>query len=368
MENVSQILLRNEAKLPAGPLLLINPPRDALAQQLSRVELPVRCVTQDFGDFAWLRETGIKVAFEAVPTLHGNERWVVLFLPREKQRLAMLLHALADAMAPGSTLWLVGENKGGIKSAPRHLRKFFDRVTALDNARHCGLLEACGPTPEQPFTLAQYLTAWSTHYAGREIALRSLPGIFAHGRLDPGTAMLLEVLERLRPQGRILDFACGSGVVGIALLAAAEHSSLTLLDSSALAIESSRQSLEANRLRAQLLPSDGLAELAAASPAPYDWIVSNPPFHRGVASDLDVAADFFRCAGTFLAENGRIVIVFNRHLPYSRWLHQRFDAVECLAENDEYVVIQARVLRKSGKRTSGRAASAPQRRGMDQSK
>ena len=292
------------------------------------------------------------MAFEAVPTLHGNERWVVLFLPREKQRLAMLLHALADAMAPGSTLWLVGENKGGIKSAPRHLRKFFDRVTALDNARHCGLLEACGPTPEQPFTLAQYLTAWSTHYAGREIALRSLPGVFAHGRLDPGTAMLLEVLERLRPQGRILDFACGSGVVGIALLAAAEHSSLTLLDSSALAIESSRQSLEANRLRAQLLPSDGLAELAAASPAPYDWIVSNPPFHRGVASDLDVAADFFRCAGTFLTENGKIVIVFNRHLPYSRWLHQRFDAVERLAENDEYVVIQARVLRKSGKRTS----------------
>ena len=51
MENVSQILLRNEAKLPAGPLLLINPPRDALAQQLSRVERPVRCVTQDFGDF-----------------------------------------------------------------------------------------------------------------------------------------------------------------------------------------------------------------------------------------------------------------------------------------------------------------------------
>ena len=368
MENVSQILLRNEAKLPAGPLLLINPPRDALAQQLVRVDRPVRCVTQDFGDFAWLRETGARVSFEAVPALNGDERWVVLFLPREKQRLAMLLHALADGMAPGSTLWLAGENQGGIKSAPRHLRKFFDRVTALDNARHCGLLEACGPTPEQPFTLAHYMTTWSTQYAGREITLCSLPGVFAHGRLDPGTALLLEVLEHLRPQGRVLDFACGCGVVGVALLAAAEHSSLTLLDSSALAIESSRQSLEANRLGAKLLPSDGLAELAAASPAPYDWIVSNPPFHRGVASDLDVAADFFRRAGTFLTENGRIVIVFNRHLPYSRWLQQGFDAVERLAENDEYIVVQARMLRKSGKRTSERAPSAPQRKGMDQFK
>jgi hypothetical protein len=99
MENVSQILLRNEAKLPADPLLLINPPRDTLAQQLVRVDRPVRCVTQDFGDFAWLRETGARVSFEAVPALNGDERWAVLFLPREKQRLAMLLHALADGMA-----------------------------------------------------------------------------------------------------------------------------------------------------------------------------------------------------------------------------------------------------------------------------
>ncbi len=152
MENVSQIILRNEARLPAGPLLLVNPPRDALAQQLLRADRPVRCVTQDFGDWRWLQETGADVAFEAIPTLDHKEQTVVLFLPREKDRLSMLLHALADRLGPQSKLWLAGENRAGIKSSPRHVRPHFSQIVALDNARHCGLFEASGPQPARPAT------------------------------------------------------------------------------------------------------------------------------------------------------------------------------------------------------------------------
>jgi 16S rRNA (guanine1207-N2)-methyltransferase len=121
------------------------------------------------------------------------------------------------------------------------------------------------------------------------------------------------------------------------LLATDDTSRVTLLDSSALAVESSRLTLAANGLQGEVLPSDGLSELDGH----FDWIISNPPFHRGVASDLDVAAEFFQRAGTFLAENGRIVIVFNRHLPYLRWLQSAFDQVDRLAENEEFTVMQA---------------------------
>jgi len=359
MENVSQIILRNEARLPTGPLLLINPPRDSLAQQLLQADRPVRCVTQDFGDFAWLSATGAEVSFEAVPGLDGSEQSVILFLPREKDRLAMLLHAIADRMGPQSKLWLTGENRSGIKSSPRHVRQWFSRVTPLDNARHCGLFEASEPARARPFDLADYSATWSMRYAGRELTLCSLPGVFAHGRLDKGTALLLDALEKLNPQGQILDFACGCGVVGLALLTAAPRACLTLLDNSALAIEASRLSIEANGFEARLLPSDGLGEVTGR----YDWIISNPPFHRGVANDLDIAAEFFRLAGTFLAESGRIVIVCNRHLPYSKWLSHSFDTVERLAENGEYVVIQAGAWRRSGKQPSKSAAPRSQRKG-----
>jgi 16S rRNA (guanine1207-N2)-methyltransferase len=337
MEKVSQIILRNLARLPDGPLLLINPPRDGLAQQLGADGRALRCFTQDFGDYRWLQAAGVDVEFGVVPAVESSDRLAILFLPREKERLAMMLHAIADRLPPQCPLWLVGENRGGIKSSPRQLECFFSRVAVLDNARHCGLVEASTPSSERSFDVADYVSRWSTTYAGREIALRSLPGVFAHGRLDTGTALLLGVLEGLQPNGRILDFACGCGVVGAALLAHSPSASLTLLDSSALAIESSRQSLEANGLEAELLASDGLSEVDGR----FDWIVSNPPFHRGVSNDLEVAAGFLRTAGTFLAENGRIVVVFNRHLPYSRWLDQPFGKVERLAETGEYIVVQA---------------------------
>jgi len=345
MDNVSQLIIRNASRLPAGQLLLVNPPRDGLTQQLVLANRPVRCMTQDFGDFRWLQALGVKVTFEVVPTLEGNESAVVLFLPREKERLAMLVHAIASQLDSRSRLWLVGENRGGIKSSPRHLRMHFSQVVVLDNARHCGLFEAAGPFGGRPFELADYFIEWGTRFAGHEIALRSLPGVFAHGRLDQGTALLLEALEKLRPEGRILDFACGCGVIGVALLASASQSELTLLDCTASAIESSRESLRVNGLQAGLLASDGLAEVSGR----FDWIVSNPPFHRGVANDFEVAATFFRQVGTFLAEKGRIVIVFNRHLPYFRWLQQTFDAVERLAENDGFIVAQASTPAGSGK-------------------
>jgi 16S rRNA (guanine1207-N2)-methyltransferase len=84
-----------------------------------------------------------------------------------------------------------------------------------------------------------------------------------------------------------------------------------------------------------------LSELSSVEVDRFDWIVSNPPFHRGVRNDFDVAAAFFREAGTFLRETGRMVVVFNRHLPYPQWLQGAFGSVERLAESGEYTVIEA---------------------------
>jgi 16S rRNA (guanine1207-N2)-methyltransferase len=351
MEGTSEVILRNAARIGDAPLLLANPPRDGLGLALqSRSGL--RCSSQDFGDCRWLRAGGLDARFETVPTLDGGTDLIVLHLPREKERLAMLLHALAAAMAGAAAtqvrLWLVGENRAGIKSAGAQLVLRFGRVTSVDKARHCGLWEATQPLPAKEFSLQDYLRVWRIGFAGREIRLHSLPGVFAYGRLDAGTALLLQVLERLRPRGRLLDFACGSGVVGLALRLTSDAVAPTLLDNSALALESTRRSLQANGIGAdpdvRLLPSDGLSEVRGR----FDWIVSNPPFHRGVRSDLDVAADFIRRAGTCLAKTGRMVIVFNRHLPYTAWLRDAFGTVDRLADNGEYCVTLAAEPRGGG--------------------
>jgi len=342
MELSSQLVLRCEARLPPGPVLLVNPPRDNLFRQLQTDQRQVRISTQDFGDYDWLSVNGASVSFDVLPESDKHCQTVILNLPREKDRLVMMLHAISAWMPEDARLWLVGENKAGIKSAQRYLEQYFQNVVKVDSARHCGLYEASIPHNEQQFTLDAYVTAWPVEFAGQRIKVVSLPGVFAHGRLDRGSRLLLESLEKLRLTGKILDFACGSGVIGCALLAGGARAKLTLLDVSALALEASGRSLSLNGLTAALLPSDGLSELAGR----YDWIISNPPFHRGLSNDLEIAEHFFAAAGTFLTKNGRIVIVCNRHLPYASWLQNHFDRVERLDANSEFMIIQAGKPRK----------------------
>ena len=337
MERVSEVILRNRRHLGSGSLLLINPPRDSLFQALSSQDRSVLVSTQDHGDYRWLAESGAQVTFDVLPSANESIGTVILNLPREKERLGMMLHAVSSWLPAGARLWLAGENKAGIKSSPRYLEKYFVTVSRLDTARHCGLFEASGPVQKTPFNLSAYEAAWPVEFAGQAVNAVSLPGVFAHGHLDKGSKFLLDNLERIHPQGKVLDFACGSGVIGLSLLQASPQIALSLLDVSSLALESSRRSLQANDLQAELLASDGLAGLEGR----YDWIVSNPPFHRGIRNELEISGLFFRHAGTFLTQNGKIVIVCNKHLPYEKWLHNDYSQVDRLDANNEFMIIQA---------------------------
>ena len=335
MEAVSQLILRSLASLPDGPLLLLNPEPDALFRELGTPERPVSVSTGSRAVYTTLRGMGADVRYEACPGTQTAARHVILVLPREKERLAMLLHAAGQRLERGGRLWLAGPNRAGAKSAPSTIKRYFDQVEKRDAARHCSLFEASGPDRDKPFSLDDYARCWRPCEDGPRLV--SLPGVFASRRLDPGSSLLLKTFEGALPRGRLLDFGCGSGVLSITLMTAGADIEATLLDDSALALESTRLGLAENGLEGRLVASDGLAELVGT----YDWIISNPPFHRGVDHDLDIAADFFRRAGTFLAENGRIRVVFNRHLPYEAWLREAFGRVERLSANRSFTVLQA---------------------------
>lgn len=337
MENVSQVILRNLNRLPPGAISLVNPEPDHLFRSLGDNNRTLRLSSSSHGVFRSLQALGAQVSFEAFPAPEFAAKTSILVLPREKDRLDMLLQAIVASMEPDSRLWLVGENRAGIKSSAKIVQRHFETVEKLDSARHCVLLQACRPTETQPFSLDRFAQKWTAELAGFQAELVSLPGVFAHGRLDAGTALLLEAIQELRPEGAILDFASGCGAVGIAAMRLNPSARLTLLDDSALALEAGKRSLARNRLDAKLVASNGLRELQGR----FDWILSNPPFHRGIRDDLGVAAQFFRDAGTFLNKNGRILVVFNRHLPYEGWLRDQFKNVNCLAKSREFTVVEA---------------------------
>jgi len=337
MERVSQLILRNQELFRTGRILLINPPRDTCFARLTEEDRKVSIFSQDFGDYSWLKSSGADTEFGLIPALASIVQDVVLILPRERARLDMMLHTLASSMAPESVLWLAGENRSGIKSSAKRLSPFFQSVSRVDNARHCTLLKACNPSPPDQFDLERYKKNWQLALSGKEFTIISLPGTFAHGKLDKGTSLLLDVLDELKPSGSILDFACGNGVVGLSLLSLHPAAMLTLLDVSAIALESTRRSLAANGMEATVVASDGLSGVEGN----FDWIISNPPFHRGIRNDLEIARKFFANAGDFLTETGKILLVCNHHLSYPAWLKEYFTRVEVVRHDREFKVILA---------------------------
>lgn len=344
MTPVSQLIWRNLSRLESAPeerLLLVIPPADDLALQLASHGHDADLLNHSFGCHRRFEASGLHTSFGLLPEESGTWSRIVLFQPREKALLDMMICLCRSVLKPGGRLWLAGENRAGIKSCGKRLALYFSQHEKLDSARHCTLFSASDPI-DIAFDLDAHFTQWTFDAAGRMLSMCSLPGVFAHGRLDPGTRLLIETLTGddldVGISGPVLDFACGAGALGLAMAATRPGLALTLLDDSALALESARRSVAANGTEATLIASDGLAELIRDGQERFDWIVSNPPFHQGVRQDTAVSFHFIRDCPRLLAKGGRLCLVANVHLPYRRWLEELFSHVQVISADPEYNV------------------------------
>jgi len=337
---VSQIIGKNlERRKTGGSALWINPEQDDCWQLVRTRCDSLKLFSQDYSAFTFLQQTGADGDFSAFPGA-GKEtyNWVIINLPRQKALLAMMLECAASLLAEGGVLWLAGENKAGIKSADNLLKLYFGQVRKLDNARHCGLLEAGARLHQQPFDPLAHREKWVLDCAGSRISVLSYPGVFAHGRLDGGTALLLDAVADMQVHGDVLDFACGAGVIGSCIATQNADAHVTFLDSSALALKACEDTMNANHLQGAVLASDGLSELSGS----FDLVVTNPPIHAGVKTDTRLGMRLLDSVHRHIRAGGRLILVANLHLPYENWLSTRFKSCSQLASNENFKVIVAK--------------------------
>ncbi|AYC31752.1 class I SAM-dependent methyltransferase [Pseudomonas cavernae] len=330
MDPRSEVLLR-QAELFSDKVLLAGLPADDLLGQLPQAH-----------GWSWhageqarldLRFAG-RCQFGVTPPA-ADFSAAVLFLPKSRELTDYLLTALA-ARLPGAELFLVGEKRAGIERAAKQLQPF-GKPRKLDSARHCQLwqvhIEQAPATPD--------LEALAKHYqlplADGPLQVVSLPGVFSHGRLDRGTALLLEHLDGL-PSGHLLDFGCGAGVLGAVLKRRYPASRVTLLDVDAFAAASSRLTLVANGLEAEVLNGDGID----AAPVGLSAIVSNPPFHEGVHTHYLASEQLLRQANRHLQAGGELRLVANSFLKYPPLIEEHLGACQTLAAGNGFRIYRAR--------------------------
>lgn len=249
-------------------------------------------------------------------------RTAILIWPKSKELGLLLSRYLAQQV---DQLWIVGANDAGGKSIGNACKRIDIRCHKFDAARHCSLWQA--DTSEITHT-SESSTIWaeSTRYFhAQSQTFATLPGVFSHGQLDKGTALLLDVLTReltIKPAS-VLDLGCGAGVIGLTLKQRFQQAQVTLADTDAMALHSSqtnRQSLFPEASDIHVLASDRFSDVSGR----YQLIVTNPPFHTGIDTDYRFAQDLFSHARQHLTRNGQLWIVANRHLPYEEWAAEHF--------------------------------------------
>ena len=118
----------------------------------------------------------------------------------------------------------------------------------------------------------------STHVWGHWLELTSGSGVFAQGRLDTGTGVLLREAAPPVAAREVLDLGCGYGVIGLAIAVAVPEAIVTAVDVNERALVLARGDAEqlgvADRFRA-VLPDE------VDPGATYDKIWSNPPIRVG---------------------------------------------------------------------------------------
>lgn len=266
----------------------------------------------------------------------GPFQAAILRPARGKEELEMTLHAVASVLEDGAPLLVVGHNDEGIKSAARRIKDVLGACETLDTRRHCRVLLARrAPGLELRSSLDDWARTSTFPVADGPLDLQVWPGLFAKGTLDAGTALLLSALTDLPAGASVLDFGCGTGIVGAVLSRRVPGLTLQCLDADAVAAMATQRNASGALVRC------GASWSALPAYNRYDAIVSNPPIHQGKHRDYRVLVTLIEEGGLRINDGGSLWLVVQRQVPVERNLQEWWAVVELVAEDTRFRVWRA---------------------------
>lgn len=302
-----------------GPALIIGEPTGSLGQAL---EVPFE---------SWARRAGTSTRATPWPA-EGPFGTVLVRMTRSAEELKFIMALAARRLIPGGKLFLFGGNDEGIKSAAKAFAPRFETPQTLIAKRHCRVFGAELKTSPGDNALQGFAEAVRVQTKTLELAWTSWPGMFAHGRLDVGSAFLIEHLPDLEEGARVLDYGCGAGVLSLALQRRAAGLDITLLDNDALALEVATKNVDGTTACL------GTSMDALGEAEKFDLILSNPPIHIGKQQTYVMLERLIAEAPDRLNRSGRLRLVVQGTAPVERMMGEVFTQVTAIADNRSFVI------------------------------
>ncbi len=384
----SQLLLRSADYFEQGRWALFNPTESGIFKEIDNPDLvgfhQYANVFEECQRFADQKQI-FGASLHPIPNndprysdcrishdyLDGLFDGVIIYLPKSKQHLKMLIDNAACIVKPNGLVLVVGENKGGIKSVAKLLGDVGEPVNKLDSAKHCGLYAVEVKEPKLQFSLDDYSLTRKHTINDVTVSLYSLPGVFGHKQVDAGTQLLLNALDDeliVKSKANIYDFACGTGIIGCYIgLVKRKHGlniintkksnetqcdkelvnfsekgqslrcPVILSDVFSLALHCAKKSADLNKLIMDIRANDGFVDTDGA----FDLIVSNPPFHEGLKNNYQITNQFIKNSYLNSKKFGTLMIVANRFLPYPDIFSDNYGSFQETTKSPKYTVYKA---------------------------
>ena len=181
----SEVILRHRHQLTQRCVLFAGDLQDALPVHLEAMEVrvhtsyyqrwqPLSAALQERVQFCLLPEADFVVQCNTL----------IYYWPKSKQEAHFQLCHLLSLLPPETDLFIVGENRSGVRSAESLLAEM-TILTKIDSARHCTLWH--GRLRKQAVF---DLNAWWGSYQVGDICVKTLPGVFSHRAMDSGSQLL----------------------------------------------------------------------------------------------------------------------------------------------------------------------------------
>jgi 16S rRNA (guanine1207-N2)-methyltransferase len=158
-------------------------------------------------------------------------------------------------------------------------------------------------------------TVVSVELPDTSFTLRTDRGVFSHGRLDPGTELLLRKAPAPPRRGELLDLGCGAGPIALTLARRAPDATVWAVDVNERARALCAANAAANGIRnVVVVPPE-----AVPADVRFEAIWSNPPIRIGKQALHELLTAWL---GRLTAA-GRALLVVQRHLgadSLQRWL------------------------------------------------
>ncbi|RSD30790.1 methyltransferase [Vibrio pectenicida] len=274
-----------------------------------------------------------------ITNIPDNVDYVLIQIPRNNRHLIWQLSQLRHAL--DKTVPIIAVNKA--KDIHTSTLKLFEKYlgsthTSLAWKKHRLVFSKA----DSPNALAiDPVTQWGVEQYGFEV--KNLPNVYSGEKLDQGAQFILDYLPKGLTTERVIDLGCGNGVLSVKLGLDNPNVQLTCVDESFMATSCAKNNLlnslgiKRNFKCVTNNCLDGFRDNSA------ELVLCNPPFHQQQAITDHIAWQMFCDAKHVLCNEGKLLVIGNRHLGYDVKLSKLFgkSKIKLIASNNKFVILQA---------------------------